>query len=112
MKSTPARMLRDGSLLVDRYAVHKINAVDHPLPHNTVVVELTNQLTEEQSSRNLRWDEQVTTEEPFEVAIGESGKVRVELAQLADQEAVRPTGTRSPTTRQELTTRRQIYVSA
>jgi hypothetical protein len=47
-------------------------------------VHLSNQLTDEQSTRALRWDEQVTTEEPFEVPIGETGKITVELAQLAD----------------------------
>jgi hypothetical protein len=51
-----------------------------------VAVELTNHMTDKQSTRNLRWDEQVTTEEPFEVEIGETGKIRVELAQLADEE--------------------------
>jgi hypothetical protein len=29
-------------LLVERYAVHKINKVQYPLPQNTVTVELTN----------------------------------------------------------------------
>jgi hypothetical protein len=86
MKSTPARMLHQDQLLVDRYAVNKINKVEFPLPQNTVAVELTNQMTDKQSTRNLRWDEQVTTEEPFEVEIGETGKIRVELAQLADEE--------------------------
>jgi hypothetical protein len=55
-------------------------------PHNTVIAEVTNQLTGEESTRTLRWDEQVTTEEPFEVEIGETGKITVELAQLADSE--------------------------
>jgi hypothetical protein len=86
VKSTPARSLRQDQLLVDRYAAHKINKVEYPLPQNTVTVELTNQLTGEQSSRNLRWDEQVTTEEPFEVEIGETGKITVELASPADEE--------------------------
>ena len=71
---------------MDRYAVHKINKVEYPLPQNTVTVELTNQLTGEQSTRNLRWDEQVTTEEPLEVEIGDTGKITVELAQQRDEE--------------------------
>ena len=73
MKSTPARMLHQDQLLVDRYAVNKINKVEFPLPQNTVAVELTNQMTDKQSTRNLRWDEQVTTEEPFEVEIDGPG---------------------------------------
>jgi len=86
VRSTPARQLRQDQLLVDRYAVHKINKVEYPLPQNTVTVELTNQLTGEQSTRNLRWDEQVTTEEPLEVEIGDTGKITVELAQQRDEE--------------------------
>jgi len=86
MRSTPARMLHNVQLIVDRYSVSKITAEPFRLPHNTVSVELVNQMTGEQSTRNLRWDEQVTTEEPFEVEIGESGKITVELAQLADAE--------------------------
>jgi hypothetical protein len=43
-------------------------------------------MTGEQSTRDLRWDEQVTTEDPFEVEIGDTGKITVELAQLADED--------------------------
>jgi hypothetical protein len=86
MRSTPARLLQQDQLLVERFGVHKINKVDHAIPHNTVVVDMTNQLTGEQSTRSLRWDEQVTTEEALEVPIGETGKITVELAQLADQD--------------------------
>jgi hypothetical protein len=43
-------------------------------------------MTGEQSTRNLRWDEQLTTEEPFEVEVGDTGKIKVELALLADEE--------------------------
>jgi hypothetical protein len=70
---------------VERFSVSKINQIEY-LPHNTVTLELTNQITGDQSTRNLRWDEQVTTEEPFEVEIGDTAKIRVELAQLADEE--------------------------
>jgi hypothetical protein len=79
-------MLHQDQLLVDRDSVNKITNVEFPLPQNTVTVELANQITGEQSTRNLRWDEQVTTEEPFEVAIGEKGKITVELASAADEE--------------------------
>jgi len=64
MRSTPARLLRQDQLLVERYAVHKINKVEYPQRQNTVTVELTNQVAGQQSTRNLRWDEHVTTEEP------------------------------------------------
>jgi hypothetical protein len=84
--STPARLLRQDQLLVERHSVGKINKVEYPLPQNTVTVELTNQITGQQSTRNLRWDEQVTTEEPFRVMIGETGKIRVELALQRDDE--------------------------
>jgi hypothetical protein len=84
--STPARLLRQDQLLVERHSVGKINKVEYPLPQNTVTVELTNQITGQQSTRNLRWDEQVTTEEPFGVMIGETGKIRVELALQRDGE--------------------------
>jgi hypothetical protein len=84
VRSTPARTLRKDQLLVERHAVHKITKVEYPLPQNTVTVELANQMTAQQSSRNLRWDEQVTTEEPLEVKIGETGKIRVELALQRD----------------------------
>lgn len=86
MRSTPARMLHNGQLIVDRYSVNKITKVDHAIPHNTVIADVTNQVTGEESTRTLRWDEHVTTEEPFEVAIGETGKVTVELALLRDEE--------------------------
>jgi hypothetical protein len=79
-------MLHNGQLIVDRYAVHKITKVDHAIPHNTVIAEVTNQVTGEESTRTLRWDQHVTTEEPFEVAIGETGKIRVELALQRDEE--------------------------
>jgi hypothetical protein len=86
VRSTPARMLHNGQLIVDRYAVNKITAEPYRLPHNTVSVELVNQMTGEESTRTLRWDQHVTTEEPFEVAIGETGKLRVELALQRDEE--------------------------
>jgi hypothetical protein len=86
MRSTPARMLHQGQLVVERYAVSKVSAEPFRIPHNTVSVELVNQMTGEQSTRSLRWDEPVTTEEPLEVPIGQTGKITVELAQVADQE--------------------------
>lgn len=86
MRSTRARLLRQDQLLVERDAVHKITKVDHAIPHNTVIAEVTNQVTGEGSTRTLRWDEHVTTEEPLEVKIGEIGKITVELVQLADEE--------------------------
>jgi hypothetical protein len=79
-------MLHQDQLLVERYAVHKITKVDHAIPHNTVIAEVTNQVTGEESTRTLPWDQHVTTEEPFEVAIGETGKLRVELALQRDDE--------------------------
>jgi hypothetical protein len=60
MRSTHACMLH-GQLLVDRSAVSRITAEPHRVPHNTVSVVLINRRTGEQSTRNLRWDEQVTT---------------------------------------------------
>jgi hypothetical protein len=42
MRSTLARLLRQNQLLVERYAVHKINKVEYPLPQNAVTVKLTN----------------------------------------------------------------------
>jgi hypothetical protein len=86
MRSTPARALRNGELVVDRHAVHKIQNVDHAIPHNVVVIEVTNQLTGEQSTRNLRWDEQVTTEGPLQFSVGDTGKITIELALLSDEE--------------------------
>jgi hypothetical protein len=85
MRSTPARLLHQDQLLVERFGVHKITKIEYPLPQNTVTVNMTHQMTGAPATRNLRWDEQVTTEEPFEVAIG-NGKIRVELALLADEE--------------------------
>ena len=90
MRSTHARMLHNGQLLVDRSAVSRITAEPHRVPHNTASVVLINRRTGEQSTRNLRWDKQVTTEEPLEVKIGETGKLRVELALPADDDG-RPT---------------------
>jgi hypothetical protein len=86
VRSTPARLLRQDQVLVERYAVHKITKVDHAIPHNTVIAEVTNQVTGEESSRTLRWDQHVTTEEPLEVKIGETGKIKVELALQRDEE--------------------------
>src|SRR5829696_9305846 len=86
MRSTPARVLHNGQLIVDRYAVNKITKVDHAIQHNTVIAEVTNQVTGEESTRTLRWDEHVTTEEPFEFDVGETAKVRVELALQRDEE--------------------------
>jgi hypothetical protein len=86
VRSTPARMLREGQLVVERHAVSKITKVDHAIPHNTVIAEVTNQVTGEESTRTLRWDEHVTTEEPLEVDIGDTGKITVELALQRDNE--------------------------
>jgi hypothetical protein len=86
MRSTPARMLHQDQLLVERFGVHKIRKVEFPLPQNTVTVRMTQQITGSLATRNLRWDEQVTTEEPFELKIGETGKITVELALQADHE--------------------------
>jgi hypothetical protein len=85
MRSTLARLLHKDQLLVERFGVHKITNVEYPLPQNTVTVNMTHQMTGAPATRNLRWDEQVTTEEPFEVLIG-NGKIRVELALLGDDE--------------------------
>ena len=82
MKSTPARLLRPDQLLVERFGVHRLRSVEHAIPHNTVTVRMTHQMTGTWATRNLRWDEQVTAEEPLEVKIGETGKIRVELALL------------------------------
>jgi hypothetical protein len=79
-------MLRQDQLLVDRYAVNKITKVEYPLPQNIVTVHLTNQMTGQESTRDLQWDSQHTTEEPFEVEVGDTGKIKVELALLADEE--------------------------
>ena len=85
MRSTPARLLHQDQLVVERFGVHKIREVEHALPHNTVTVRMTHQMTGNWATRNLRWDEQVTTEEPFEVAIGDTGKITVELALVAGE---------------------------
>ena len=86
MRSTPARMLHNGQLIIGRTGVSKINAVEFPLPQNTVTISVTDQMTGEQSTHNLRWDSIQTTEEPLEVKIGDIGKITVELAQVADEE--------------------------
>jgi hypothetical protein len=70
-------MLRQDQLLVERYDVHKITKVEYPLPQNIVTVHLKDQMTGEESMRDLQWDSFHTTEEPFEVEIGESGKITV-----------------------------------
>jgi hypothetical protein len=85
VRSTPARLLRQDQLVVERFGVHKIRVVEHAIPHNTVTVRMTHQMTGSWATRNLRWDEQVTTEEPFEGAIGDTGKITVELALVAGE---------------------------
>ena len=70
---------------MERHSVGKITAIDY-LPQNTVTVELTNQITAEQSMRNLRWDEQVTTDSAFQFSVGDTGKITIELALLADEQ--------------------------
>jgi hypothetical protein len=89
MRSTPARLLHQDQLLVERFGVHKIREVEHAIPHNTVTVRMTHQMTGNWATRNLRWDEQVTTEDPLEVAIGDTGKITLELA-LVEGEKGRP----------------------
>jgi hypothetical protein len=79
-------MLHAGSLLVERHAVSKITKVDHAIPHNTVIAEVTNQVTGEESTRTFSWDQHVTTEEPFEFKIGETCTVKLELAGI-DEDA-------------------------
>jgi hypothetical protein len=86
MRFTPARLLRDGDLLVESHSVGVITNVDHAIPHNTVVIEVANQITGEPSTRSLRWDEPITIEEPLEVKIGDTAKLRVELALQRDSE--------------------------
>jgi hypothetical protein len=79
-------MLRQDQLLVDRYDVNKITKVEYPLPQNIVTVHLKDQMTGEESTRDLQWEQHLSTEEPFEVEIGEFGKITVELAQMRDEE--------------------------
>jgi hypothetical protein len=86
VNSTPARTLRQDQLLVGRFDVHKITKVEYPLPQNIVTVHLKDQMTGDESTRDLQWDSFHTTEEPLEVEIGESGKITVELAQMRDEE--------------------------
>ena len=107
MKSTPARALRENQLHVERFGVHKIQRVEFPLPQNTVTVHMTHQMTGTWVTRNLRWDERVTTEEPLEVKIGETGKITLELALLSPP----PTNTESRTRRPRATTRPRICLS-
>lgn len=47
-------MLREDQLLVERHAVSKITKVDHAIPHNAVIIDVTNQITGEESARSLR----------------------------------------------------------
>jgi hypothetical protein len=110
IRSARARLLRQDQLLVERDAVHKITKVDHAIPHNTVIAEVTNQIVGEGSTRTLRWDEHVTTEEPLEVKIGEIGKITVELVQLADEEDRPVYATRSPTAPLESIMSERIYI--
>jgi hypothetical protein len=105
-------MLHQDQLLVERDAVSKINKVDHAIPQNTVIAEVTNQVTGEESTRTLHWDQQLTTDEPLEVAIGETGKITVELALQRDEEAGRSTPTRSPISQLESITRARTYTWA
>jgi len=84
VRPTPARLLREGSLVVDFTDVHKVTKVEYPLPQQLVTVRLTNQMTGYPSSCDLRWDQLITTEDPLEIEIGLTGTVRVELARLAD----------------------------
>jgi len=46
-------MLHQDQLLVERDAVHKINKVEHVIPQSLVTVHLTDQVTGEQSTRNV-----------------------------------------------------------
>jgi dodecin len=82
----PARMLRQNDLLVERAAVSKINKVEYSIPLNVVTVDLSDQMTGEQSTRTLAWDSWHTIAEPLEVKIGDTGKLRVELALQRDDE--------------------------
>jgi hypothetical protein len=86
VRSTPARLLRDGQLVVERHAVSVITDVDHAIPLNRVIVEVSDQITGQQSERKLDWEQAVTIEEPLEVKVGDTGKLRVELALQRDSE--------------------------
>jgi hypothetical protein len=56
MRSTPARVLHQDQLLIERHAVPKITKVGHAIPHNTVIIEVTNQITgEEAAFRRARY---------------------------------------------------------
>jgi hypothetical protein len=55
MRSTPARALRKDQLLLDQYDVNKITSVEYPIPQNIVTVHLKDQMTGEESTRDLRW---------------------------------------------------------
>jgi hypothetical protein len=83
VRSTPARLLHQDQLVVERFGVHKIREVEHAIPHNTVTIRMTHQMTGNWATRNLRWDERVTTEEALEVKIGDTGKITIELALIA-----------------------------
>ena len=110
MRSTRARLLRQDQLLVERDAVHKITKVDHAIPHNTVIAEVTNHVTAEESTRTLRWDEHVTTEAPLEVKIGELARSRWNLCSALTKKIGPPTATRSPTAPLESIMRERIYI--
>jgi hypothetical protein len=40
MRSTPARLLREGTLVVDFTDVHKVQRIEYPLPEQLVTVHL------------------------------------------------------------------------
>lgn len=88
MRNKPARQLCEGDLIVDSpYAATQcVTGVSYPVPENIVEVELLNQLTDETTTRTLRWDDRLMVDQPLAVPIGASGLVTVELALLCDDD--------------------------
>jgi hypothetical protein len=110
MRSTRARLLRQDQLLVERDAVHKITEVDHAVPHNTVIAEVTNQVTGEESTRTLRWDEHVTTKNRSRSRSAGLARSRWNLCSSLTKKIGTSTATRSPTAPLESIMRERIYI--
>jgi hypothetical protein len=92
----PPRLWQPGYLLLEQQDgrltgnVSRITALDPILPGNVMDVTTRDQVTGEERSRSFRWDDRHEVLEGYELAIEGAGTIRVELAQIEDDEEARP----------------------
>lgn len=86
----PGRLLSKDLVILLEGRLWKITEMDYTLPLILVTVDVEDQITQEKTTKSVRWDDRVFTYKPFSVdlegAEGKVGRVTVEPASVPDED--------------------------